>query len=678
MSLHTAFADPSPAISIPVGIVVGLLASFVQSLGLTIQRKSHVLNQALPEGERRVETRRPIRCVRFVTTPGSRRTTRILTQRTPHPGIFISSNLFGSLFQIASLPVVILAPLGAVSLLWNAFFARLILGDVFSPWMALSTLCIAGGAVLVAVFGIVPEPAHSLEDLLALFRRPAFVVYFSLLGAGTVVCLVITHAVEYHSAGRIRLPDDTPPLSPVVAPHTDPTLVTAAAIPSPTPEDDVERAAETTPLLLDRKNSRASSLSPPSSLSISTYLASSHTPVLLAMSYASFSGIIAGMCLILAKSGVELLVLTLGGQNQFMRWETWVLVLGLGVCALLQLWYMHKSLVLADPTLVCPLAFCFYNLSSIMNGLVYFDQFSALSTLHLLLVVLGMVILLAGVWVVSFPPGGNRGIDVGTWGEPEEIAMGSEEGGEEIDLNEPYEDEPLPMVGSTVGSRHEYNLDEEDEGRMIATRRSASPTQSLRINTTVSEHGAAPPDVRTSPTSARSSHGRRQTDSALLSSTYGTAPTLASPTSPSTRRRPPFAAHPHSHSHSTLGPPTTTTPPRASFPPFANPLSPGAGFSIGLSPVSPGFALVPRRRRVTSAEFGVGERAAGRRAVSESHVGSAGAGRVEGQSAAIEVEAGGATPTPGASGSAQEGRRAGKGRWRVMSSLLAFARRRAV
>lgn len=88
--------------------------------------------------------------------------------------------------------------------------------------------------------------------------------------------------------------------------------------------------------------------------SISTYLASSNTPVFLAMSYASFSGIIAGMCLLLAKSGVELLVLSLGGSNQFMRWQTWMLLIGLGICALLQLWYMHKSLVLADPTLICP------------------------------------------------------------------------------------------------------------------------------------------------------------------------------------------------------------------------------------------------------------------------------------------------------------------------------------
>lgn len=76
--------------------------------------------------------------------------------------------------------------------------------------------------------------------------------------------------------------------------------------------------------------------------------------MILAGSYASFSGIISGMCLLFAKSGVELLILTIGGDNQFWRWQAWVLLISLGVCALLQLWYMHKSLVLADPTVVCP------------------------------------------------------------------------------------------------------------------------------------------------------------------------------------------------------------------------------------------------------------------------------------------------------------------------------------
>ena len=93
----------------------------------------------------------------------------------------------------------------------------------------------------------------------------------------------------------------------------------------------------------------------PSSKPINPTLRTIHrTRLLLAISFASFSGIISGMCLLFAKSGVELLLLTLTGNNQFWRWETWVLVLGLILFALLQLWYLHKALIYADPTLVCP------------------------------------------------------------------------------------------------------------------------------------------------------------------------------------------------------------------------------------------------------------------------------------------------------------------------------------
>lgn len=38
----------------------------------------------------------------------------------------------GTIFQIGALPIVVLGPLGAVSLLWNAAFAKLVLGDEFT------------------------------------------------------------------------------------------------------------------------------------------------------------------------------------------------------------------------------------------------------------------------------------------------------------------------------------------------------------------------------------------------------------------------------------------------------------------------------------------------------------------------------------------------------------------
>ena len=55
--------------TIAAGIIVGLIASAVQSLGLTIQRKSHVLNEALPEGQQRLEYRRPCVYLSLVSKP---------------------------------------------------------------------------------------------------------------------------------------------------------------------------------------------------------------------------------------------------------------------------------------------------------------------------------------------------------------------------------------------------------------------------------------------------------------------------------------------------------------------------------------------------------------------------------------------------------------------------------
>jgi len=111
---------------------------------------------------------------------------------------------------------------------------------------------------------------------------------------------------------------------------------------------------EQTPLL-DRKppTSRASSISL-RSLTTKINIPSSRVPLFLAISYASASGTLSGMCLLFAKSGVELLLLTVGGDNQFWRWQAWLLLIGLVAFALLQVWYLHKALIVADPTLVCP------------------------------------------------------------------------------------------------------------------------------------------------------------------------------------------------------------------------------------------------------------------------------------------------------------------------------------
>lgn len=57
---------------------------------------------------------------------------------------------------------------------------------------------------------------------------------------------------------------------------------------------------------------------------------------------------------------------------------------------------------LCDTIILIPLSFCTYNVSTIFNGLVYFNQWSRLYWWQIFLVILGVWILLCGVLILSW------------------------------------------------------------------------------------------------------------------------------------------------------------------------------------------------------------------------------------------------------------------------------------
>ncbi|EST05315.2 Magnesium transporter NIPA [Kalmanozyma brasiliensis GHG001] len=412
--------------SVPTAIILGLLASFIQSLGLTIQRKSHLLNESLSPARRVTEWRRPLWLVGFA--------------------IFLIANVGGTVFQIGALPIVMLAPLGAVSLLYNAVLARFLLNDLLSKYMVMGTLLIASGAVLIGYFGVVPSPPHSLDELLDLFARPTFVAFATIFTFVFVGVLTVSHLAEWqlHSRAHRGSPTARP-----VKKRTGSTfrgrLRRRWSAPTLAPVAEVSESSSgiATPVLAIRDEANRHGVSstqngipdrnlvpptgPASKRDYGTLGPSSRkrkkpdvprldlasleprvdaetlrsTKLGLAVAYGGASGTLSGACLLLAKSGVELLMLTFAGENQFGRYQSWLLLGILLAAALLQLWYLNKALKLADPTLVCPLAFCFYNTSSIALGLVYFDQVGELAWYDVVLVALGTAVLLGGVWTVS-------------------------------------------------------------------------------------------------------------------------------------------------------------------------------------------------------------------------------------------------------------------------------------
>ncbi|OCF32939.1 hypothetical protein I316_05276 [Kwoniella heveanensis BCC8398] len=612
---------------IPVfaAIIVGLVSSFVQSLGLTIQRKSHIQDDSLPLASRRRPIRRPLWLVGFA--------------------IYITSNIFSTIFQLDALPIVILAPLGAVSLIFNALLARLMLGDTFGPTWIGGTALVAVGAVLIAVFGVVEEGEHNLDELLRLFKRGAFVGFFSVMSVATALVLLAAHSASWHvhrqlATGQIRLPESgrSTPISIVpsnyASPHhssppipfrstrgaprrwSSPTSPRYASVPLPKPRgpnfksSDLAHAPDPSkPFESDSSRTPADDQHPPQRLRLDDLPtfpnasagefalatpnpAQQHTLTLCGLAFAAASGTLSGMCLVLAKAAVELLVITLDhfrtgrGQNEFARLQTWFLAGGLGICAVLQLVYLNYSLTFASPALICPLAFCFFNLSSIFDGLVFYDQFDRLRTYQIVLVSLGVAVLLLGVWVVSAVQS-DAGVDVGTWVEDEEDGSVMDVDGlgeEQIATNDDLEaTERSTLLNMGEGEGEEAGR--EFEGDILAHRVAAEAGSLVPPTSTTMTQGQEYM-VRSFPQLPPSSTGRptttTQTPPGLYRSVFSNPD---SPTSPLSPRLSSHHGHGHGHSNRRYH--------RTRYGSLLPDLPPGAptGFSIGLGASSPGFAL---------------------------------------------------------------------------------------
>ncbi|KAL1924176.1 uncharacterized protein VTP21DRAFT_7211 [Calcarisporiella thermophila] len=311
-----------------LGIVVAILNNLFQSLGMTLQRKSHIANDALPENQREHPLRRPMWLIGFIS--------------------FVLASSIGAPLTISLLPVVVVGPLGACSLIFNALFAKLLLSDPFTARLAGGTVLIVTGAILIALFGAISEPNHSLYDLIQLYKRTTFIAFFAIEEILLAGSLIATEIAERALWKERRLNDE-------------------------------------------RFNSEE------------------RKSTLIGISYAFASGVIGSQSLIFAKSGIELLALTiLEGKNQFDKPLTWVIVGLLFFTIILQLYYLNKGLRFCSTVLLAPLAFCTYNVATLVNGLIYYDQLHRLNWWRALLVFMGAIVVTVGVMIVSWGPGSYR------------------------------------------------------------------------------------------------------------------------------------------------------------------------------------------------------------------------------------------------------------------------------
>lgn len=72
----------------------------------------------------------------------------------------------------------------------------MILGEPFTPWSLGGTTLVCIGAVLIATFGAMKEPAHTLDQLLELLARRAFIAWMIGQALLVVVILVVAKSIK--------------------------------------------------------------------------------------------------------------------------------------------------------------------------------------------------------------------------------------------------------------------------------------------------------------------------------------------------------------------------------------------------------------------------------------------------------------------------------------------------
>ncbi|KAI9361799.1 hypothetical protein BD770DRAFT_317157 [Pilaira anomala] len=298
---------------------------------MAFQRKSHLLNDKLPFEQRISSFKRPLWVTSFTT--------------------FLVANIIGSIFSIGYLPIVILAPIGAMGLVFNAIAAKIVLGDPFLTKTVIGTCLIVIGALLVGLFGVIPEPDHDINDLIRLYKKPAFIAYFSILECIILIGLLATHYFErlYH-------------------------LMESATL-------------------------------QPNNIGkfIGKWVSMQDLKKYIGISFGVLSGNISSQSILFAKSGLELIILTVVHQkNQLNYALTWILLIMMILTAILQLYYLNKGLQFCDTVILIPLSSCTFNVSCLFNGLVYYDQWDRLRWWQLLLVMLGVAITICGVLLISW------------------------------------------------------------------------------------------------------------------------------------------------------------------------------------------------------------------------------------------------------------------------------------
>lgn len=372
--------------SMIIGIISAVLSSMCQSIGLILQRKSH-LNYADSSKHYKPPYKRSMWRTGFL--------------------LFLISNVFGSSIQITTLPLIILSPLQSIGLVFNSLFSSLLLNEVFTQNSLIGTVLIGLGALLIAIFGRIPEPEYNLDQFISFLQRRDFVIWCSLNVLLVIALLLwITLSlnsdllIKSHQPAHIQIDQDS-----IVLDNDNYIDSTTSN------EYEHFQQAQT-------QSSFQGWILSCKSYTIQIITNFNHTlyktmfdfspktsSLLQGIFFGWISGTLSGFSLLLAKSTIEILVNCITSKSFhsiFAKPIIWIIILSFLTLCLSQLWFLNQGLKLITTSILYPLVFCIYNIVNIGNELIFFSQWQVVTMWQLFNICIGTSLVFAGVLFLSW------------------------------------------------------------------------------------------------------------------------------------------------------------------------------------------------------------------------------------------------------------------------------------
>ncbi|KAG0079561.1 hypothetical protein BGZ92_000989, partial [Podila epicladia] len=344
-----------------IGFVVSLIGSVMNAAGVNLLKLDHVRNSSHPLERQRKDCGRPMW----------------------HLGLYlyIGSQIAGSTIALNFLKTQWVAPLGSIALIFNFIFAKILVGTRIIKRDVWGTIVVMISVIWIVVFGGMNssgadvEETLTLPELKALFSRPVFIIYFSILN----IVIAMFLSLGLYAFWAITMDDESGQLRRNMKTQLTKLLGT----------NRFTRASGLT-LEGDNEGPRAEARD-------------LRMKKVVAMIMSACGGLLASETLLLAKSGVRLISSSLNGRNQFQDSLSYFILCILLLTAILQVYCLNTALKIYDSVLVVPVFYGFYTAFGLINSIIYLNQLQNYQPWILVLILLGIGALIFGVRMLSAP-----------------------------------------------------------------------------------------------------------------------------------------------------------------------------------------------------------------------------------------------------------------------------------